>query len=36
MISIFYIGDEDVWPDGDLAARNTLIKLTSKRRKTVR
>lgn len=36
MISIFYFGDEDVWPDGDLAARNTLIKLTSKRRKTVR
>lgn len=36
MISIFYFGDEDVWPDGDLAARNTLIKLTSKHRKTVR
>jgi DNA-3-methyladenine glycosylase II len=36
MISIFYFGDEDVWPDGDLAARNTLIKLTSKRRKTIR
>jgi len=36
MISIFYFGDGDVWPDGDLAARNTLAKLTSKRRKTVR
>jgi len=36
MISIFYFGDEDVWPDGDLAVRNTLVKLTSKRRKTVR
>lgn len=36
MISIFYFGDEDVWPNGDLVARNTLIKLTSKRRKTVR
>jgi len=36
MISIFYFGDEDVWPDGDLAARNTLKLLTGKRRKTVR
>lgn len=36
MISIFYFGDEDVWPDGDLIARTTLEKLTSKRRKTVR
>ncbi len=36
MISIFYFGDEDVWPDGDLAARKTLERLTSKRRKTVR
>lgn len=36
MISIFYFGDEDVWPDGDLVARTTLEKLTSKRRKTVR
>lgn len=36
MISIFYFGDEDVWPDGDLAARKTLEKLTSRRRKTVR
>ncbi|MEX0945687.1 MAG: hypothetical protein WDZ38_08410 [Balneolaceae bacterium] len=36
MISIFYFGDEDVWPDGDLAARKTLEKLTGRRRKTVR
>lgn len=36
MISIFYFGDEDVWPDGDLAARKTLEQLTSHRRKTVR
>lgn len=26
MISIFYFGDEDVWPDGDLVARKTLEK----------
>jgi DNA-3-methyladenine glycosylase II len=36
MISIFYFGDEDIWPDGDLVVRNTLEKLTSKRRKTAR
>ncbi len=36
MISIFYFGDEDVWPDGDLAARKNLKQLTSPRRKTVR
>lgn len=36
MISIFYFGDEDVWPDGDLAARKTLERLTSRRRKTTR
>lgn len=36
MASIFYFGDEDVWPDGDVAARKTLIRLTSPRRKTVR
>lgn len=36
MISIFYFGDENVWPDGDLAARKTLERLTSRRRKTVR
>lgn len=36
MISIFYFGDEDIWPDGDLAARKTLERLTSPRRKTIR
>lgn len=36
MISIFYFGEEDVWPEGDLAARKTLERLTSKRRKTIR
>ncbi len=36
MLSMFYFGDEDVWPDGDLAARKTLERLTSKRRKTIR
>lgn len=36
MISIFYFGEEDVWPDGDIAARKTLERLTSPRRKTVR
>lgn len=36
MISIFYFGDKDVWPDGDLAARKTLEQLTSSRRKTIR
>lgn len=34
MMSIFYFNDPDVWPDGDLATRNTLMKLTSPRRKT--
>lgn len=36
MISIFYFGEEDIWPDGDIAARKTLERLTSPRRKTVR
>ena len=36
MMNIFYFGESDVWPDGDLVARKTLEKLTSKRRKTVR
>ena len=34
MIDIFYFGNRDVWPDGDVAARKTLEKLTSRRRKT--
>lgn len=35
MMGIFYFGDVDIWPDGDVTARKTLEKLTSKRRKTV-
>ena len=36
MMGIFYFGDADIWPDGDNAARKTLERLTSPRRKTVR
>lgn len=36
MLSIFYFGDPDIWPEGDTTARKTLERLTSKRRKTVR
>lgn len=36
MASIFYFGDTDVWPDGDVTARKTLAALTSTRRKTAR
>ena len=36
MMGIFYFGDPDIWPDGDLAARKMLTDLTSPRRKTVR
>ena len=36
MIGIFYFGDRDIWPDGDVTARKTLIRLTSSRRKTMR
>ncbi len=36
MMSIFYFGDADVWPDGDVTARKTLQRLTSPRRKTTR
>lgn len=36
MMNIFYFGEEDIWPDGDVAARKALERLTSKRRKTVR
>lgn len=36
MMGIFYFGDRDIWPDGDVTARKTLQRLTSKRRKTVR
>ena len=36
MMSIFYFGDPDIWPDGDVTARKTLERLTSPRRKTTR
>ena len=36
MLSIFWFGDDDVWPDGDVVARKTLARLTSPRRSTVR
>ncbi len=36
MMSIFYFGDTDIWPDGDVTARKTLERLTSKRRKSTR
>ena len=36
MISIFHFGEIDVWPDGDITARKTLERLTSRRRKTTR
>jgi DNA-3-methyladenine glycosylase II len=34
MMNIFYFGEPDIWPDGDVAARKTLARLTSDRRKT--
>ena len=36
MMGIFYFGDPDIWPEGDTAARKTLERLTSRRRKTIR
>ncbi len=36
MVSIFYFGDKDVWPDSDVTVWKTLERLTDKRRKTVR
>ena len=36
MIGIFYCGDPDIWPDGDLVARRTLQLLVGKRSSTVR
>lgn len=36
MANMFWFGEDDVWPDGDVAARKTLERLTSPRRKTVR
>lgn len=31
MVSIFYFGDPDVWPAGDISVQSTLLKLTGKR-----
>lgn len=36
MANMFWFGEEDIWPDGDVAARKTLERLTSPRRKTIR
>jgi len=36
MANVFWFGEEDIWPDGDVAARKTLSALTSPRRKTAR
>lgn len=34
MLNIFYFGEEDIWPDSDVAARKTLERLIDRRRKT--
>ena len=36
MANIFWFAEQDIWPDGDVTARKTLERLTSRRRKTVR
>lgn len=36
MMNMFYFGEPDIWPEGDVAARKTLERLTSPRRKTIR
>jgi len=36
MANIFWFAERDIWPEGDVTARKTLERLTSKRRKTVR
>lgn len=36
MMSIFYFGNLDIWPEGDTTARKNLERLTSRRRKTIR
>ena len=36
MMGLFYFGDADIWPEGDVCARKMLERLTSKRRKTIR
>lgn len=32
MMGIFYFGDQDVWPSGDVTVLNTLQRLTNRRR----
>ena len=34
MLNIFYFGEEDIWPDSDVAARKTLERLIDGRRRT--
>jgi DNA-3-methyladenine glycosylase II len=36
MMCMFYFGEHDVWPDGDVGARKTLERLTNRRRSTIR
>ena len=36
MMNMFYFGEPDIWPEGDVAARKTLERLTSPRCKTLR
>ena len=36
MIGIFYCGDPDIWPDGDLVAQRTLQQLVGRRSPTIR
>ena len=36
MIGIFYCGDPDIWPDGDLVAQRTLQQLVGRRSTTIR
>ena len=35
MLNMFYFQDPDIWPDGDVAARKTLQRLTPRRRSTI-
>ena len=32
MVGMFYFGDQDVWPEGDVTVINTLQRMTSRRR----
>ncbi len=34
MLNIFWFGERDIWPDGDVAARKTFQRLIGPRRKT--